>query len=192
MCNRIELDLLASARPAGHPARRRINTIMSHAAAIAACGTIVSACSAVPNLNLAAFNSGPPTEQVSIESSPPGADARTAAGASCRTPCTLGVPMNDGSITVALDGYAPQTIPVQLEKPAETRPDAFTPQAHLAPNPVVVELQPTPPAVKKPAKKPKVLARAKPAAEQTVTTTSTVSPAPTGASMAPPPWPTPR
>ena len=165
---------------------------MSHVAAIAAFGTIVSACSGVPNLNLAAFNAGAPTEQVSIESSPPGADARTAAGASCRTPCTLGVPMNDGSITVALDGYTPQTVPVQLEKPTDTRPDAFTSQSHLAPNPVVVELQPTPPPVKKPAKKPKVLARAKPAADQSVTTTSTASPAPAGASMAPPPWPTQR
>lgn len=192
MCNRIEPDLLATVRRAGHPARRRINMFMSHAAAVAACCAIVSACSGVPSLNLVAFNSGPQTEQVSIESTPPGADARTAAGASCRTPCTLGVPMNDGSITVALDGYAPQTVPVQLEKPSDTRPDAFTPQPHLTPNPIVVELQPTPPPVKKPAKKPKVLARAKPAADQSVTTTSTVSPAPTGAAMAPPPWPTPR
>jgi hypothetical protein len=193
MCNRIEPDLLATARRAAHPARPGINTIMSHAVAVAACGAIVSACSGVPGLNFSAFKSGPPTEQVSIETTPPGADARTASGASCRTPCTLGLPMNDGSITVALDGYTPQTVPVQLEKPSDTRPDAFTTQPHLTPNPVVVELEPTPPPVKKPvAKKPKVVARAKPPADQPVTTTSTVSPAPAGATMAPPPWPTPH
>jgi hypothetical protein len=166
--------------------------IMSHAIAVAACGAIVSACSGVPGLNLSAFKSGPQTEQVSIESTPPGADARTASGVSCRTPCALGLPMNDGSITVALDGYTPQTVAVQLEKPSDTRPDAFSAQPHLTPNPVVVELEPTPPPVKKPAaKKPKVVARAKPAADQPVTT-STVSPAPAGAAMAPPPWPTPH
>jgi hypothetical protein len=194
MCNRIERDLLATARRARHVARRRINTIVNHAVAVVGCGAIVSACSGMPSINLSAFKSSPPTEQVSIESDPPGADARTATGVSCRTPCTLGLPMSDGSITVALDGYTAQTVPVQLEKPADTRPDTFTPQPHLTPNPVVVELQPAPPPpVKKPvAKKPKVVARAKPAAEQAPTTTSTLSPAPAGAAMAPPPWPTPR
>jgi hypothetical protein len=193
MCNRIDSDLLATARRAGHPARRGIHTIMSYAVAVAVCGTIVSACSGVPSLNLPAFKSGPPTEQVSVESTPPGADARTTSGASCRTPCTLGLPMSDGSITVALDGYTSQTVPVQLEKPSDTRPDVFTAQPHLTPNPVVVELDPVPPPVKKPAaKKPKVVARAKPPADQPVTTTSTVTPAPAGAAMAPPPWPTPR
>jgi hypothetical protein len=193
MCNRIEPNLLATVRRSEHSVGRRINTIVSHAVAVVACGAIVSACSGMPSVNLSAFKSAPPTEQVSIESDPPGADARTATGASCRTPCTLGLPMNDGSITVALDGYTPETVPVQLQKPADTRPDAFTPQPHLTPNPVVVELQPMPPPVKKPApKKPKVVARAKPAAEQSATTTSTVSPAPAGAAMAPPPWPTQR
>jgi hypothetical protein len=201
MCNRIEPDLLATARRAAHPALPGINKIMCHAVALAACGAIVSACSGVPGLNLSAFKSSPPTEQVSIESTPPGADARTASGASCRTPCTLGLPMSDGSITVALDGYTPQTIPIQLEKPSDTRPDVFTAQPHLTPNPLVVELEPTPPPEKKPAaKKPKVVARAKPPANQSatstptqpVTTTSTVSPAPAGASMAPPPWPMPH
>jgi hypothetical protein len=194
MYNRLEPDLLAIARRAGQPARRRVNSILTHAAAVGACGAIVSACSWMPSVDLSAFKSAPPTEQVSVESDPPGADARTATGATCRTPCTLGLPMSDGSITVALNGYAQQTVPVQLERPTDTRPDPFPPQPHLTPNPVFVELQPAPPqSVKKPAaKKPKVVARAKPTVEQSATTTSTISPAPAGAAMAPPPWPTQR
>jgi hypothetical protein len=195
MCNRIEPDLPPAVRPAAHPARRRINTIISHAVAVATCGAIVSACSWKPNIDLSALKSAPPTEQVSIESDPPGADARTATGSTCRTPCSLGLPMNDGSITVALNGYTPETVPVQLDRPIDNRPEEFTQPPHLTPNPVFVELQPAPPpTVKKPApKKPKVVARAKPPAEQAPpATTSTVSPAPAGAAMAPPPWPTPR
>ncbi|MBO0755777.1 MAG: PEGA domain-containing protein [Bradyrhizobiaceae bacterium] len=193
MCNHIERDLLAAARRAQQPAHRRINSIISHAIAVATCGVIVSACSGKPNIDLSALKSAAPTEQVSIESSPPGADARTPAGATCRTPCTLGVPMSDSSITVALNGYTPQTVPVQLDRPADARPEEFTQQAHLTPNPVFVELQAAPPSqVKKPApKKPKVVAHVKPAAERSAQTTSTASPAPEGAAMAPPPWPAP-
>jgi hypothetical protein len=168
--------------------------IMKHAVAVAVCGAIVSACSGKPGMDLSALKSAPPAEQVSVESDPPGADARTATGATCRTPCTLGLPMNDSSVTVALNGYTPQTVPVQVDRPGETRPEEFSQQPHLTPNPVVVELQPAPPsAVKKPApKKPKVAARAKPAHEQSATNTSTLSPAPAGAAMAPPTWPTPQ
>jgi hypothetical protein len=207
MRNCIEPDLLAIA-PDGlprynvgrgcmnHPARQRIDT-MSRIFALAACGVFVSACSGMPSFNLSAFQPAPATEQVQIESEPPGADARTASGATCRTPCTLGLPMSEGAITVALNGYTSQTVPVQLERPTSVRPDEFgTPSVHLKPNPIYVELEPTPPPAKKPApKKPKVVARAKPAAEQSAATAATapaLSPAPAGATMAPPPWPTPR
>lgn len=168
--------------------------IMKHAVVVAACGAIVSACSGKSGIDLAALKSAAPTEQVSVESDPPGADARTATGAACRTPCTLGLPMSDSSVTVALNGYTPQTVPVQVDQPAESRPEEFTQPPHLTPNPVVVELQPAPLSpVKKPApKKPKVVARAKPGPEQSATNTSTLSPAPAGAAMAPPPWPTPQ
>jgi hypothetical protein len=180
-----------------HPARQRIDTMMSRIIALAACGVFVSACSGMPSFNLSALQPAPPTEAVQIESEPPGADARTASGATCRTPCTLGLPMTEGTITVALNGYTTQTVPVQVERPIGVRPEEFgAPSPHLKPNPIFVELEPTPPPAKKPVpKKPKVAARTKPAAEQSATTAATapsLSPAPAGATMGPPPWPTPR
>src|SRR5947209_10085322 len=50
---------------------------------------------------------------LTIESDPPGADAKTSLGASCRTPCMIPVP-SDQSFTVSfsLNGYLPQSIQV--------------------------------------------------------------------------------
>src|SRR5215472_15277113 len=148
--------------------RRGTDKVMGRVLAVAACGLLMSGCSSwtpswMPSLDMSAFKPAPPTEQVRIESEPAGADARTVTGATCRTPCTLGLPMNDGTITVALNGYVPQTVPVQLEKPPEGRTEEFSGLApHLNPNPIFVELQPNPPpppVTKKPApKKPKIAA----------------------------------
>ena len=58
-------------------------------------------------------------EVLRIESEPPGADARTAEGQSCRTPCELTVPATgEVAISFALQGYNPQTISVRAEAPA--------------------------------------------------------------------------
>ena len=149
----------------------------------------------MPSLDMSAFKPAPPTEQVRIESEPPGADARTVTGATCRTPCTLGLPMNDGTITVALNGYVAQTVPVQLEKPAEVRSEEFSSSSpHLNPNPIFVELQPNPPpppVAKKPApKKPKVAAiHPKPATAQADPAPSPAPPPPSGMATGPA-WPT--
>ena len=50
---------------------------------------------------------------LTIESDPPGADARTSLGPTCRTPCMIPVPA-DRSFTVSysLNGYVPQAIQV--------------------------------------------------------------------------------
>jgi PEGA domain-containing protein len=182
--------------------RMGTGAIISRGAAVAACGLFVSACSSwlpsMPSIDMSAFKSGPPTEQISFESEPPGAEVRTAAGTTCRTPCALGVPMSNGSVTVAMNGYMPQTVPVQVVTPNEGgRTDEFgAPSSHLAPNPVYVELQanpPPPPVAKKPApaKKPRVAAiKPKP-------TTAQVMPATTGSTAPPPttsmaPWPAAR
>jgi hypothetical protein len=106
------------------------------------------------------------------------------------------LPINDGTITVAMNGYMPQTVPVQVERPNEVRPDEFgATAAHLTPNPIFVELQPTPPpppvAKKPPPKKPRVVARLKPATtEQPAAPAPGSAPPPPGAAM--PQWPTPR
>lgn len=181
----------------GHQARPGTHAIVRRVIAIVACGLFVSACSSwMPSFDMSALKPAPATEPVRIESEPPGADARTSVGAACRTPCTLGLPVNDGTITVAMNGYMPQTVPVQVERLNEIRPDEFgAPAAHLTPNPIFVELQPTPPpppvAKKPPPKKPRVVARLRPATtEQQAAPAPGSAPPPPGAAM--PQWPTPR
>src|SRR3954468_23483703 len=51
---------------------------------------------------------------LTIESDPPGADAKASLGASCRTPCMIPVP-GDREFTVnySLPGYLPQVVPVR-------------------------------------------------------------------------------
>jgi hypothetical protein len=84
------------------------------------------------------FKSTPSTEVLRVESEPPGADARTSQGQTCRTPCELTVP-TDGelAVTVQMTGYQPQTLPV--------RPQGSGTDSRLQPNPVYVELQPAAP-----------------------------------------------
>src|SRR3954470_4135952 len=57
--------------------------------------------------------SGGSSVSLTIESDPPGADAKTSIGPSCRTPCMIPVPA-DRSFTVnySLNGYLPQVIQV--------------------------------------------------------------------------------
>lgn len=109
------------------------------------------------------FRSAPPTEVLRIESEPPGADARTAEGQSCRTPCELTVPAaGEVAISFALQGYNPQTISVRAEAPPTASfADASAPATRMQPNPVYAELTPTAPArqKKKSAPKKKVAAK---------------------------------
>jgi len=118
---------------------------MSRVIAIVACGLVVAACSmSMPSLDF--FRSAPPTEVLRIESEPPGADARTAEGQSCRTPCELTVPSTgEVAISFALQGYAPQTISVRAEAPAAASYAEGAPPPRMQPNPVYAELTPTVP-----------------------------------------------
>jgi PEGA domain len=155
---------------------------MSRVIAVVACGLTLAACSA----SLSSWNflkSAPTSEALRIESEPPGADARTSSGQSCRTPCELTVPPgSEFSVTLALNGYQPQTVSVRPEAPPEGQRDAdgFGGVAKLAPNPIYVELQPATgaPAAKKPAKKKKPVAAAHPPAAAPTTTASVPSAAP--------------
>ena len=90
---------------------------------------------------------------LAIESDPPGADARTSLGPTCRTPCMIPVPA-DRSFTVSysLNGYVPQEIQVgpqtggggyDVAGAASEGYATATPE--LAPNPVYAQLQPAPP-----------------------------------------------
>jgi hypothetical protein len=118
------------------------------------------------------FKSAPPTVQVRLESNPPGADASTSLGQSCKTPCSVSVPAPDAPFTVAfaLPKYQPASVPVNVIK----NPGDLTTSATVTtdPNPVFAELQPAvppKPVKKKPhrPKKPKPAAAAPDAAAPT-------------------------
>ena len=97
----------------------------------------------MPSLDF--LKSSPQTEALAIESEPPGAEAKASTGQSCRTPCQLAVqPGGELSVTLALNGYQPQTVSVREAEGT----------SKLAPNPVFVELQPgAAPSARKPAAK---------------------------------------
>jgi hypothetical protein len=107
---------------------------------------------------LSFLKSTPTTETVRIESDPPGADAKTTQGQSCRTPCELVVQGDEEfSVTLALSGYQPQTVLVVPEGSAASQNFGLSASSpRFAPNPVYVELAPAPaepPAKRKPARK---------------------------------------
>ena len=123
---------------------------------------MLAACSeTMPSLDF--MRSAPQAESLAIESEPPGAEAKSTLGQSCRTPCQLSVqPGSEFSVTLALSGYQPQTVSV--------RPEAQGTSAapRLAPNPVKVSLQAVTTSKKPIAKKKKPVATtARPAASRT-------------------------
>lgn len=96
------------------------------------------------------FGSSPPPALARIESEPPGADARTSTGQTCRTPCAVNIPTS-GNFTVnfTLNGYLPQSVSAQVVAPTDSRIDAeVTTQGAepvVVPNPIFAVLDPAPP-----------------------------------------------
>jgi hypothetical protein len=130
----------------------------------------------------AGFKSGPFLDTVSLESEPPGADAKASNGQTCRTPCSLALPVDaSSSITFTLNGYQPET--ERLEAITSTGEPP-----RLRPNPVVVELSPaTPSTTKKKSTKP----AKKPAAAPKTTAAPPPPPMTAAPAQAPSsPWPT--
>ena len=145
----------------------------------------LAACSSSPDwMNLDALKPGPSLDSVSFESEPPGAEAKASNGQSCRTPCSLALPVDAASsITFTLNGYQPETERLEAIQNTGEPP-------RLRPNPVVVELTPAPPsAARKPAAKP---AAKKPARPKPTAAAPAPPPAPVTAAPAQPtsPWPT--
>ena len=132
-------------------------------------------CSSFSMDNWNYFKSTPPTVQVQLESTPPGADARTSVGPGCKTPCAVTVlpPETGFTVSFALPGTQGATVPVQvIREPGGTfSSDTFK----VAPNPVFAELRPAGPPPK-PAKpmRPK---RRKPAAAAPDTAAAPADPA---------------
>ena len=128
---------------------------------IAATGLSLAGCSSFSTDYLTNyFQSTPPTVQLQLESTPPGAEARTSVGPGCKTPCSVTITPPEGGFTVSynLNKFQPATVPVQV---ARTPGDLLTAATiKVDPNPVIAQLQPaTPPKPNKPmrpkrAKKP--------------------------------------
>jgi PEGA domain len=109
---------------------------ISRVTAAVACGLTLAACSlSMPSFDM--FKSGPATDVLRIESEPPGADARTTQGQTCRTPCELTLTTdNELAVTIEMSGYQAQTLPVHMDGKGDSK---------LQPNPLYVELQPAAP-----------------------------------------------
>ena len=115
---------------------------MRRVIAIAVAGASLAGCS---SFSMDAFKSTPPTVQLQLDSVPPGADAVTSVGPSCKTPCSVAVQAPDAgfSVTYTLNKFQPTTIPVQVIRvPGDLTTPAST---TFDPNPVVAELQPAGP-----------------------------------------------
>jgi len=80
----------------------------------------------------------PPLQSLQFESLPPGADVTVAAttgqaALTCKTPCSLSLPLSKQSVTFSLNGYVSQTLPVDVQNATD-----------FAPNPMRVTLQAAP------------------------------------------------
>ena len=165
---------------------------MNRVVAIAACGLSLASCSSLPSwMQFDAPKPAPAATTMQFESEPAGAEARTSAGQTCRTPCSVAVAASEFTVTFTLPGFQPQTIPVRAVAAAEPQTSGFAEPAapRLVPNPVFVQMQPVapPPARRKPAparSKPKPAALPPP-------TALAPAPAPAPASPWPPPPPAP-
>jgi hypothetical protein len=124
-------------------------------------------CSAFSSFSLGDyFKSTPPSIPVQLESTPPGADARTSLGPGCKTPCSVSVAAPDTgfAVTYTLEKFQPQTIQVQvIRNPGDLANPATT---VTDPNPVFAELQPAAPPPKARRAQPRKPKQPKPVAGQ--------------------------
>lgn len=116
----------------------RFGWVMRRVIVIAVAGLSLAGCS---SLSWDSFRSAPPIVQVRLELVPPGADAVTTLGPSCKTPCSVGVSATDNgfSVTYTMNRFQPATVPVQVvHVPGDLTTSGST---RVDPNPVVAELQ---------------------------------------------------
>lgn len=141
----------------------------------------LAACSSTPDwMSLDGLKPGPSMDTVRFESEPPGADAKTSNGQTCRTPCALALPTEAPlTVTFTLNGYLPETDQLEVINTPGSPPQ-------LRPNPVLAELSAAPPPPK-PVKKKAVRRAAKPAAKPAAKKPA----APKPAAQAPAPAPAP-
>src|SRR5262249_46079845 len=120
----------------------RVLAVIGSALALAACS------SSSDWMNLDALKPSPSLDTISLESEPPGAEAKASNGQTCAPPSAFARPADAApSVTSALTGYQPETENLEAITSTGEPP-------RLRPNPVVVELSPAAPTTaKKPAAK---------------------------------------
>jgi hypothetical protein len=133
--------------------------------AVVMCGLEMAACSSMPGFD--SLKPKPTTTVLLIQSNPASAEARSSLEGTCRTPCTMAIgTAGDFTISIARDGYEPQTVTVHSTMSEGGYMTAPSPV--LDPSPVYVNLEPLPKA-----KAPKLAASQRP---QPSATTSRVQP----------------
>ncbi|MGB6282870.1 MAG: PEGA domain-containing protein [Xanthobacteraceae bacterium] len=70
----------------------------------------------------------PEPQALRFESAPPGADVTVNVEPNqppqtCKTPCSLSLPLSKQSVTVALNGYVPQTLAVDVRDAKDFNPN---------------------------------------------------------------------
>ena len=153
--------------------------------AVVACSLGLAACSSwntswMPSFG--AFSSEPATATLTIESEPPGADASISTGASCRTPCSLALPVADTLVSYALRGYLPQTVPVRPLPGESGLFGSLGTATQFDPNPVFAALQPA-----TPLKPPPPTKRKRPTTAAAPPPPPPAEPPPSMGGLAPPP-----
>jgi hypothetical protein len=112
------------------------------------------------------YRSAPAAAQLQLESTPPGAEARTSIGPGCKTPCSVSVTPPDGVtsflVNYSIAGRQPASVPVTVIRSEGSMFSAGT--VKVEPNPVVAELAPMGPPPRQP-RKPMRPKRKKPAAQ---------------------------
>jgi hypothetical protein len=81
--------------------------------AVLICSVGLASCGSFAMPGFDALKPKPTTTLLLIQSTPPGAEARTSLGKTCRTPCTMLIGSGeDFTVSFALNGYMPQTLTV--------------------------------------------------------------------------------
>ena len=173
---------------------------MRRVLAVVASGMALASCSSTPSWDWIkpsgdAFRSSPQTVVLRFESEPQGAEARLPNGQACRTPCALAAPAQSMTVVFSLNGYLPQSVPVQVMLPEDLRTDSeitTAPSARLDPNPVYAELALAPPPKRAAPRRPAPRPAARPATTQ-APAAAPARQAPMAAPQSSPaaPWPAP-
>src|SRR5262245_47754032 len=88
---------------------------------ISLAGIALSGCTSMPGLDF--LTPAPQSASLQLESEPSGAEARTSAGPSCRTPCSVSVPIAPLTVTFTMDQFLPSTVAVQPTQQAVANPN---------------------------------------------------------------------